>query len=42
MDEKPKPTPKPQKKTVNDSLTFITCPIHKVPYPKGGSCPMCH
>ncbi len=22
-------------------LTFLTCPIHKIPYPKGASCPQC-
>ena len=22
-------------------LTFLTCPIHNIKYPKGASCPIC-
>jgi hypothetical protein len=31
----------PKNVKTKDELTFVTCPIHKLLYPKGESCPQC-
>ena len=37
MAEKPDVKPKIEKR----DLTYLTCPIHNIQYPKGASCPQC-
>lgn len=32
---------KEPRKIIKDDLTFLTCPIHNIKYPKGASCPVC-
>ncbi len=39
--EVPRDQPRPWLDKMDEGLTMQRCPIHGVPYPRGGSCPIC-